>query len=112
MCVECRSGSSRIGITGLDEEGNDDVRCGGEKVVTWSKVESLLLSTKDVPLEMKDEGLRLLKTQWESLSLKELLLEGVVNMEFKLSDASLVSNFFPKERSLFLHDASFLFMSR
>ena len=109
---ECGSVSSRIVVTGLDEEGCDDVRCGGEKALTWLKVESLLLSTKDVPLEMKDEGLRFLKMQRESLSLKELLLEGVVKIEFESSDASLVSNFFPKERSLFLHDVSFLFISR
>ena len=68
MDVECRLCSSRIDVASLDEEVHDAMRCGGEKVVTWLKVESLLLSTKDVPLEMQDEVLNFLKECKVSLS--------------------------------------------
>ena len=68
MDVECRLCSSRIDVTSLDEEAHDAMRCGGEKVVTWLKVESLLLSPKDVPLEMKDEDSNFVKECKVSLS--------------------------------------------
>ena len=68
MDVECRLGSSRTGSTGLDEEGHDVMRFGGEKVVTWLKVEMLLSSAKDVLLEMQDDDLNFLKECKMSLS--------------------------------------------
>jgi len=105
--VECRLGSSRIGVTSLDEEGHDDIRCEGEKVVTWLKVES-----KDVPLEMKGEESHFLKECKVSLSLKEVVFDGTLKMDFNEGGASLVDILFLKERSLFLHDESFLFISR
>ena len=113
MDVECRSCSSTIGVTNLDEEGHDAIRCGGEKVVTWLKVKmSLLLSTKDVPLEMKGEESHFLKECKVSLSLKEVVFDGTLKMEFNEGGSSLVDILFLKERSLFLHDESFLFVSR
>ena len=112
MDVEWRLCSSRIGVASLDEEGHDDARCGGEKVVTCLKAQSLLLSTKDVPLEMKGEESHFLKECKVSLSLKEVVFDGTLKMDFNEGGASLVDILFLKERSLFLHDESFLFISR
>ena len=49
--VECIPCSSRTGVTDLDEEGHDSMMCGGEKVVTWLKVELLLSLTGDFPFK-------------------------------------------------------------
>ena len=65
-----------------------------ECLLAWVKAESLIPSWEDGPFEAQDAGSCFLKVRRDSFSLKEVLFEVVVKMDFMEIYFSFVSSFF------------------